>query len=157
MVIELNVRAADQDDQEYIQSTLKKNNLPTADVSEKLEFMYVCERDGTQIGVGGLEKYGEVALLRSVAIKDTVRRQGYGSVLCKELLETAWEEAITEVYLLTTTAEEFFDERGFVEIDRDSIPTPVQNSEAFKNLCPESVVCMKRDLRDSSPAEKGGV
>lgn len=149
MSTEVQLRPAEPDDRGYIESLLVRNDLPTADFSEKLSCLYVCETETEQIGVGGLEQYNEAGLVRSVAIEESARGNGYGTRVCDKLLDRAQSTGISTVYLLTTTADEFFERLGFVEVARKTVPTSIQNTSEFSDLCPPTAVCMKRDLDES--------
>jgi amino-acid N-acetyltransferase len=74
---------------------------------------------------------------------DRFRRKGYGKMLTLKLIEYAREIKLKEVYLLTTTAKEFFEKLGFEEVNRDQVPSEVKNSNEFKYLCPSTAICMK--------------
>lgn len=149
MSTEVKLRPAKSDDSGYIESLLVQNDLPTADLSEKLPSLYVCETETEQIGVGGLERYDEAGLVRSVAIEESARGNGYGTRVCDELLDRARSTGISTVYLLTTTADEFFERLDFEEVARETVPTSIQNTSEFSDLCPETAVCMKRELDKS--------
>lgn len=73
MTRDLTLRPANRDDRAYIEDLLERNDLPTADVREQLHCLCLCERDDSPIGVGGLERHGDVGLLRSLAIEDSAR------------------------------------------------------------------------------------
>lgn len=48
-----------------------------------------------------------------------------------------------ELYLLTITAKKFFKKVGFDEIKRTLVPSVIQNTTEFKDLCPSSATCMR--------------
>jgi amino-acid N-acetyltransferase len=146
MLSTVELRAAEHADREFIETVLRDNDLPTGDISGKMECLYICEADGERIGVGGFERYGETGLLRSVVIDESVRGQGYGTEVCDMLLDRARDVGVSELYLLTTTAPEFFPQFGFDEIDRESAPDAIQETTEFAQLCPDSAVCLKCEL-----------
>lgn len=139
------------EDREYIQTLLSSNELPVADLDEALDSLYVGEIEGRRIGVGGLEQYQNVGLLRSVVIEEAVRGVGHGTEVCKQLLNHAQTADITEIFLLTTTAEEFFAQLGFDPIARESVPESIRETREFSDLCPSTAVCMKRELDRLEP------
>ncbi|MDY6817825.1 MAG: arsenic resistance N-acetyltransferase ArsN2 [Halobacteriales archaeon] len=146
METELSVRTVGPADIEYVEGLLAANDLPTADISELMDHLYVFETDGERIGVGGLEPYADVGLLRSVAIEDACRGQGYGSAVCRRLLAVARQAELSTVYLLTTTAEEFFARLGFEVVDRTAVPHAIRQTREFSDLCPTTAVCMRRGV-----------
>lgn len=133
-------------DREYVERLLARNDLPVADLGEKLDCLYCWEVDGERVGVGGLEPCGDRALLRSVAVEERARGEGHGRALCEGLLDEAASRGFEEVFLLTTTASEFFADLGFVEVDRESAPAAIRETTEFAELCPDAAVCMKRDV-----------
>jgi len=51
---------------------------------------------------------------------------------------------VLAIYLLTTTAEQFFPRFGFVAVDRQSMPRSIQGSIEFQSACPASAIAMRR-------------
>ncbi|WP_228434553.1 hypothetical protein [Natrarchaeobaculum aegyptiacum] len=51
---------------------------------------------------------------------------------------------VDALYLLTTTAVDFFAARGYDEIDRADAPDAIRNTTEFADLCPSSATCMRR-------------
>jgi amino-acid N-acetyltransferase len=140
------LRRAGQRDREFIEILLRDNDLPVEDIDDVLDCLYVCEAGGERLGVGGLERYGDVALLRSVVIEESAREQGYGTAVCEAILDSAGADGIADVYLLTSTAPGFFRRLGFEEIDRETVPEPIQGTTEFSDLCPATAVCMQCEL-----------
>ncbi len=130
-----------------ILSLLRASGLPVADVHEKSHQEFLVNRDnGRVVGVVGLERFGSVGLLRSLAVSPELRRHGLGQALTKALEERAARTGITSLVLLTETAREFFQRHGYQIIARTAAPSPVQASSEFRTLCPDSAVCMTKDL-----------
>lgn len=90
---------------------------------------------------------GKVGLLRSLAVKDAARGHGCGSELVKEAERHAAANGVEALYLLTTTAEEFFRSQGYVEMERASLPDAIQRTKEFSMLCPSSSVAMVKYLK----------
>ncbi|WP_254536609.1 arsenic resistance N-acetyltransferase ArsN2 [Halomarina litorea] len=130
----------------YVETLLERNDLPTADVRTAPAQFYVGLVDGDPVGVGGVERYGPDALLRSVVVEERVRGGGVGAALCDALEATARDAGVETLYLLTTTAAEFFAARGYVRTDRDDVPDTVRGSPEFEALCPASAVPMRKPL-----------
>jgi amino-acid N-acetyltransferase len=130
-----------------IVALLERCELPIADVREaRPEF--VVAFDGTKlIGAGALQKFGKVALVRSVAIDTSRRGSGVGATIVRHLEHLAREQSITEVVLLTETAKTFFEKLGYREIERAKAPVAVHESAEFRTLCPSTAVCMLKSLR----------
>ena len=151
------LRTAEPSDTEAIHSLLEGSGLPTADLPRaRPEFVVAC--DGTRIvGVGGLERFGEVGLLRSVAVSPDRRGAGIGPMIVGYLEERARTSGLSELVLLTQTAKDFFEWQGYRVIRRDEAPASVQHSEEFRSLCPSSAFCMsKRMIEPSLPGRSHG-
>jgi len=104
---------------------LSAAGLPHEGVKEHLDgFLIARNSDGRVVGCVGLERYGDLALLRSAAVLPEYRGGGVGSGLVRRLLEHAARDGIAEVVLLTTTAKNYFQARfGFQEKKRDDYQT----------------------------------
>ena len=144
MVVETELRPARSNDREYVESLLTANDLPVADLPDDPEWLYCWVVGGERVGVGGLERYGDEALMRSVAIEEGVRGEGRGRALCERLLAEAAAAGVEHVYLLTTTAPGFFASLGFAEVERESAPRAIRESAEFDELCPDAAICMTR-------------
>jgi amino-acid N-acetyltransferase len=107
----------------------------------------MAESDGKLVGVVGLELYGESALLRSAAVEESWRGSGVGRVLVERALDVARERGIEDVFLLTTTAENYFPRFGFSCVSRDSVTPGVKSSLEFREACPASATVMRKSLR----------
>jgi amino-acid N-acetyltransferase len=136
------LRTASSADLESVFSLLDRSGLPTAGVADNFSQFLVAEADGRLVGVVGLELYGESALLRSAAVEESWRGSGVGRVLVERALDLARERGIEDVYLLTTTAENYFPKFGFVCVRRDEVAQGVQSSVEFRSACPESATVM---------------
>ena len=126
-------------------SLLEENDLPVSDIHSGITF-FVEKQDNKVIAVGGLESAGDDAIIRSIAVSDNYKSQGFGSAITRHLINHAKINGIKDIYLLTTTAEKFFPRYGFKKIDRQVIPVNIKNSTQYKDVCPDSAVVMKLDF-----------
>jgi len=138
------LRRADGEAMAYVERVLEQANLPTGDLDSGPIRLYVAESEPGRVGVGGLEVYDTVGLLRSVAVEPDHRGSGYGRAVVDALEAEARSDGLDALYLLTTTAAAFFDDLGYTEIPRDEPPTSIQETTQFSELCPTSAVCMRR-------------
>jgi len=126
---------------------LAANGLPTADVRRDSRPEFLVMRQGRRvIGVVGLERFGVVGLLRSLAVSAEHRQLGLGIALTHALEEYAVRTGLKSLVLLTETAAGFFERRGYHVIARADAPAAVQASTEFRTLCSASAVCMIRKL-----------
>lgn len=121
--------------------------LPTRGISDVFPNGYVVARlAGTVVAAAGLETHGEAGLLRSVVVSPAHRSTGMARSLVERVLDTARGRGLLAVYLLTTTAAEYFARLGFARVTRDSAPDELQRSSEFASICPSSAACMTKIL-----------
>jgi amino-acid N-acetyltransferase len=124
---------------------LGRAELTDQDVSEGWgHYFVVREDDGRVVGVAGLELHGEDGLLRSVAVDPDYRGQGLAAALVEAVLQRAGRVGLRSVYLLTTTARDYFARRGFALCPRDEAPPAIRESWEFKTGCPSTAAFMSR-------------
>ena len=122
--------------------------LPTSGVADHFPGAYVVARAGdVLVAAAGLEVHGDGGLLRSVVVAPEYRATGLGRMLVDNRLRAARELGLGAVYLLTTTAPDYFARLGFERVRRESAPGPLQRSTEFASVCPASAVCMTKRLR----------
>lgn len=129
-----------------IRSLLEANSLPIEDL-EQSNISFFGTRDGRGLsGVVGLELLGAVGLLRSLAVREDQRGSGLGTNLLRDAEAMAAAHGITELFLLTTTAEPFFASRGYSRRSREGAPLSVRGTIEFRSICPSSAACMGKLL-----------
>jgi amino-acid N-acetyltransferase len=138
------VRLAAGPDYGAVRDLLESAALPTAGVPPALTDFHVAEDQGRIVGTIGLEFYGVDALLRSAVVHPAVRRAGTGRALVQRALDHARERGVRAVYLLTTTAEDYFPRFGFGPVARDEVPDAVRRSVEFSEACPASAAVMRK-------------
>ena len=144
------ISAATPVDAPAILTLLDRCGLPTAGLVDHLAETFVAHRDGEVVGSAALELYADGALLRSVAADPRERGAGLGQRLTKTAITLAEARGVPALYLLTTTAEQFFPRFGFEKIDRADVPSSVQDSIEFRSACPASAIAMRKLLRTSA-------
>ena len=142
----MRLRAATEDDLAAVEQLLAASGLPLEGVEENFGDFIVAEEADAIAGVIGIERYGDAALLRSAAVSPDARGNGLGRKLVQELLERASTRGIRDIYLLTTTAQEYFPRFGFTRLTRAQVPESVRASREFQGACPDTAVVMKRAL-----------
>jgi amino-acid N-acetyltransferase len=126
---------------------LESAGLPTSDLdgAQLRNFFYVGTASGL-IGLIGLELLGTCALLRSLVVAQSVRTGGMGTALLGHAECHARSQGVRDLFLLTTTAEDFFARRGFVRVRREDAPPPIRATREFAGICPASSVLMTKRL-----------
>lgn len=140
------LRPARPEDQDAVVGLVASAGLPTSGVEIGSAEFVVAEYGGRIVGVAGLETYGTDGLLRSVAVAEDWRGRGLGGELTRAILEGARRRGLTDLYLLTETAADFFARFGFRPIRREDASEAVKASEEFRDLCPVSSTVMVRSM-----------
>ena len=142
------IRPARADDLAAIVELLTGCALPAGDLSAAhLADFFVAAADDRLVGVAGLELLGSVGLLRSLAVAPAFRGAGLAQRLVAACEERAKNlRAISDLYLLTTTAADYFLRRGYRELARESVPDSVAAHPQFLGLCPASARCLAKNL-----------
>lgn len=142
------VRPTQAADYAEVLTLLRQANLPSDGVQEHFaNFLVARDNNDDLVGCVGWEPYGEIALLRSLAVCQAARGKGLGRELVLEVLSVARAKQMREVVLLTTTAEKFF--AGFFGFEK--VERGVYDDKLFASLewhltqC-ASAVCMRLPL-----------
>ena len=138
----MKIRKATNRDLDAVEGLLSANDLPLDGVKENFYSFVVAEEGGRIIGAVGLEKFGSVALLRSAVVSNEHRGSGVGRRLVEQILERAEKDGIEELFLLTTTAEDYFPRFGFTRTTRSAVPPAVKASAEFRGACPDTALVM---------------
>ena len=125
---------------------LAENHLPPDGLSEHVASMLVARENGHIVGTAALELYVDGALLRSVAVAPALHRQRLGRALTEAAIQLARERHVPAVYLVTTTAPEYFPKFGFETIARADVPAGVRTSIEFTTACCASAIVMRKRL-----------
>jgi amino-acid N-acetyltransferase len=132
-----------------IVALLQVVNLPSQGVPKYLPGFFVAKTyTGKIVGCVGLEQYGQIGLLRSTAVHPDYQGAKIGTRLVFSLLNDAREKNISEVLLLTTTAQDFFSRNfGFQEAKRWRYNQRLQHSPEWNLPRCSSAVLMKLKLQ----------
>lgn len=139
-------RQAHDADWPGIAALLQAGALPLEGAREHLTNFLVGQSCGALCCVAGYELYGQSALLRSVAVSASMRSTGVGARLLEAVKSRARQRSIVTLYLLTTSATDFFAQRGFTSIERSDTPAALQASSQFQGICPASATVMVAHL-----------
>lgn len=146
---ELKIENAKKSDLAAIRSLLQLTELPPEGIDPHLENFLVIRNPksipGSDLLIGsiGLEVYGKSALLRSLAVHPDFQGIGLGTRLVERIIEVAKKRGIIRLFLLTDTAEEFFEKKGFAVVTRDQVPEDMKKSIEFTTLCTSSPSMMR--------------
>jgi N-acetylglutamate synthase-like GNAT family acetyltransferase len=128
-------------------SPLALADLPADDIAEPGRiFIRFREAEGGTVGFGGLEIHGRNALLRSITVMAGHRGGGRGRAIVSHLLWHAREAGAADAYLLTTTAQRFFEAQGFAVVARDKVPAAILATRQARGLCPATATVLTKTL-----------
>jgi N-acetylglutamate synthase-like GNAT family acetyltransferase len=134
-------------EREGVKAALKKVGLPAADVEAPNRLFWRFETaDVVPVGFGGLELHGDDGLLRSVVTLPPIRGRGIGAAIVAILEVEARVLGCRALWLLTTSAAEFFAELGYAKCERVNVPQAIRETLQFAALCPASATVMTKRL-----------
>lgn len=145
MSVDIAVRIATAADLPAARRLLEAEDLPVDDL--RAEYLAFVAGPGDRLaGAIGLERHGATGLLRSLVVAPRVRGQGVGDALVAALETHAAAQGISELWLLTTSADAFFLRLGYTQRTRADAPAVVRATAQFSTLCPDSAVLMSKRL-----------
>ena len=144
------LRQATQADWPAIEALLLANKLPSAGARAHLDTYLLAMAHGELVGCAGAEVYGQVALLRSVAVARAFRKRGIGKLLLQAQLQEARRRDIRTLYLLTVTAPTYFARFGFQRRQIEEAPSALRASAELQGACPACAAFMALTLHEAS-------
>ncbi|HEY4733350.1 MAG TPA: arsenic resistance N-acetyltransferase ArsN2 [Gemmatimonadaceae bacterium] len=150
----MKIRNAVKSDLAAVENLLAASDLPVDGVRDNFDSFVVAVENEAIVGAVGLEKFDSAALLRSAVVQPDARGTGVGTRLVEEILERAEQSGVDEVYLLTTTAEDYFPRFGFSRTTRSAVPEAVKASAEFRGACPDTATVMERRIGAAARARK---
>lgn len=126
---------------------LNKADLPVSDLvlSDRLKLYALNDQQGI-IAICGIELFNKEALLRSFVVDENMRSTGMGKKIYNYALDQAHLNGVQKLVLLTTTAKQWFLNKGWSIIDRNSVSEAIASSKEFSSICPGSATCMTLNL-----------
>jgi arsenate reductase len=142
----MKVRLVASDAPELV-AALEAANLPTEDLGDGGRTFFAFEESDRAVGFGGFELCGEDVLLRSVVVLPEARGRGYGHAVTEAVLMRAHDAGARTAYLLTTTAESFFEHEGFAPIERAKAPPSILATKQATTICSTATLLTRSILR----------
>lgn len=131
----------------HIQNLLNTCKLPVQDLIGNDSVLFFEEWiDSELAGVAGIEDFGDIGLLRSLAVSKQYRGNGLGRTLVCHVENQVAEMGIHSLWLLTDSAAGFFVTLGYERANRSAAPDLIRQSSQFSDLCPASAVLMYKRL-----------
>jgi amino-acid N-acetyltransferase len=139
---------------ERVAALLASSDLPIEDLGDAPHVaLFGIERHGELLAMVGLELYGSRALLRSLVVASGARGRRLGELLLAHAEVQAARAGVTELFLLTTTAERYFAQHGYAAARRAAAPAAIALTRQFSELCPASSAFMVKRLAGARLAE----
>lgn len=146
------IRPARPEHLEAIRALLRECELPVEDLSPDDHSHFLVVHEGTRLrGCVGLEPAGDAALLRSLAVRPSDRGRGLGARLVAAAERRARAAEHRTLYLFTTTAADYFRDRGYERVERAALPAAIRQTEEAARLCPSTAPCLRKHLGPSEP------
>jgi len=142
----MEIKQVNKPDLADIKELLRSYHLPVEDLEEPGVEIFEWREKDRLVGCIGLEKYSKHALLRSLAVHPDFRGKGIGKEITNWLFQESEKRGVKELFLLTETAEVFFESLSFEVVKREDIPEPVKQSREFSELCPSSAIAMMKKI-----------
>lgn len=143
---DINIRLAQPADYESVVSLLQSVGLPTEDLNPTLPDFLLAFADDKLVGSAGVEINGTTGLLRSVAVSEDFRNYKIAGRLVNDLTKQARLKGVKELYLITTTADGYFEKQGYARVERENVPAEITQSQQFSSICPSTSVVMKKGI-----------
>jgi amino-acid N-acetyltransferase len=145
------IRKLQKPDIERALELLAGYGLPTDDFDcANPRSFWVAEKRGKVIGVGGVDCNNSIGLARSFAVDKEFQRKGVGKKIYAVIEGYARNKNILQLYILTTTAQTYFEKLGDETIEKNIAPTSIKQASQFSALCPQSAVLMLKNLKQSA-------
>jgi amino-acid N-acetyltransferase len=138
----MNIVPASQNSFSAAIELLKKNNLPTEDLNPGTQ-LFVVEEDDKVVATVAVEYDYNDALLRSLCVSQEKRNSGVGNELVSFIEEYVRQQGVQNIFLLTTTAADFFKKRGYTIIERSNVPKFIRNTKEYSVICASSTLMRK--------------
>jgi N-acetylglutamate synthase-like GNAT family acetyltransferase len=130
-----------------LKAAVIRAGLPADDIlAPGAQFWRFATDDDVPAGFGGIEVHGADALMRSVVTLPPLRERGVGRAIVKALEAEALVMKCSAVWLLTTTARDFFEQLGYAVVDRSQVPAAIRATAQFSALCPDTAAVMVKRL-----------
>ena len=144
LTTDTDIRKASSSDMDSIRVLLISCELTLAGI-EDTEF-WTINHSGGIIACVGLETKGKDGLLRSLALSNGFRKSGFGKSLVVFIIQEAKNRSLRNLFLLTSTAKDYFPRFGFYSVSRsDLLGREIMKSKEIE-ACSETCTLMKLEL-----------
>ena len=139
---------ANENEFKSFRDVVEKAGLPFRDLDYQNQILISYFVNGEAVGTGGLEIMNQYGLLRSIAVSNPFRNKEIGKLITHDILDNARNSNLEAVYLLTETAQAYFQKLGFEIIEREMVPAEIKSTTEFAQVCPALATCMVLKLME---------
>ena len=135
-------------EREGLAAALNKAGLPASDIQSDTPLFWRFENanNPVPVGFGGLEIFGNQALMRSVVTLPPVRKRGLGTHFVALLETEARIRGAHTIWIATgEAAVGFFARLGYRACERTEAPKPVQTAIAFVHPAASTAMVKRLD------------
>ena len=125
-------RRGRRDDAPQLASLIVSGELPPFFLEPYIDGFLVVEHEGRLVGAGGVEFYGEDAVIRSVVVDAAARGLGLGLDIARLLEEDALASGARDIFLFTLHAWNFWRRLGYVDLALDQWPDTVRENWQYQ-------------------------
>lgn len=143
---DIQILPAINDNKDELVKLLQAEKLPTEDLPAQLDNFFVAFDGSCIVGAAGVETYNNHGLLRSLVVDKACRNHGIGAKLLQANEHGAMKLGLESLYLLTETAKDYFERKGYALVNREDVPEAIKLSSEFSRVCPASAVVMRKKL-----------
>lgn len=119
-------------DAEAMAALIVSGELPPFFLEPYIEGFLAIEHEGRIVGTGGVEFYGDDAVIRSVVVDPAARGLGLGIDIGTLLEDDALKSGARDVYLFTMHAYEFWKRLGYIDLPLDQWPENVRENWQYQ-------------------------
>ncbi len=107
-------------------------------IIENIRNFFVAERNGSVIGSCAISFFTlHLAEIRTLAVVDSFKRQGVGSMLVRKAEEVLYEEGVKTAFVLTLSPD-FFNSLGYHQVEKEMFPQKIWRD---CTNCPKLMAC----------------
>jgi N-acetylglutamate synthase-like GNAT family acetyltransferase/DNA-binding HxlR family transcriptional regulator len=138
------------EDLSKINTLLKRAQLPEIkEITSNNYYFKAIDQNEQIVGAIGLEIYNQYGLLRSMVVSPGFRNKGIAKRLIEIIEQLAISKHLIDIYLLTNTAQLYFEKKEYRVIPRNDVASEIKESEEFSSICPVSSVILIKHLSDN--------
>lgn len=133
---------------EIVKTLVAASGLHSDDLSFETLSHFIMARKGDRIvGIIGLEMGGNDALVRSLTVDREFHGKGVARGLLNAVERYARSREISALFVLTVKEKAFFEQQGYVSMDRKAVPEAIRAGAEFQRLDQDEVACLCKKLQ----------